>query len=78
MSNGISFNHFPENYIEWWQLQDCVERKERFYWHKTLWERTLTTEQDSLTTEVHEDTWNMYRQRMIALCPSDDLLCDIF
>ena len=79
MSNGISFNHLQSNYIEW-QLQDCAERKQRFDWHKTLWDNDNTdiTEQDGTLSNKYEDIFNMHRQRMIELCPSDDLLCDIF
>ena len=79
VSNGISFNHLQSNYIEW-QLQDCAERKQRFDWHKTLWDNDNTdiTEQDGTLSNEYEDIFNMHRQRMIELCPSDDLLCDIF
>lgn len=38
----------------------------------------LITEQDATLSNEYEDIFNMHRQRMIKLCPSDDLLCDIF
>ncbi len=81
VSNGVSFHHIQADYLQL-QLQECVLRKEQFIWHKNLWERTrllgvpAATTQD--VTEFDEEPWNTFKEMLINICPSDDLLCDVF
>lgn len=77
LSNGVSFNYLQANYIER-QLQDFTDRKERYNCHRILWAKICSSTEDIITDESSEEIWSKYKQKIIGLCPSDDLLGDIF
>ena len=81
VSNGVSFHQVQADYLQL-QLEVCMLRKEQFVWHKNFWEKTRLTEVATpvmqQNAEIDEEPWNIFRDMLINIFPSDDLLCDIF
>lgn len=65
-SNGVSFNHFQANYMEC-QMQNCMEIKERFFLHNTLWESSGNAEDEHGTAiaQLFELAMNDYRDKIV-------------
>ena len=77
VSNGISFHNIQADYIQL-QLQLCMLRKEQFLWHIGLRDKTkrMSTVQDIV--EADERPWAIFKEMLTGICPSDDLICDVF
>lgn len=77
ISHGLSFNMFQSTYMEH-QLEYCMEKKWEFRRHCDLRRKISEQSIQEYSVESTEELFSTFKDFVIGMCPSDDLLCDVF